>query len=140
VPANTFTNTVWVSIEEKPATAVTGFGNAERFFSLRAIYTDTYHIAELQPGQTLALSVQYDPSLVRAETVGLYWFDGAGWSQRGISSTVQVDVNQVIAHLTIPVRNRTEREQQQADSLLNGDTIFALLYEPRRLFLPLINQ
>lgn len=140
VPANTFTNTVWISVEEQPATAVPGFGNSERFFSLTAIYTDTYQIADLQPGKSLMVAISFEPDRVRAETLGLYWFDGVAWSQRGISSTVDSTASQVTAQLSAPVINRLSRGQAQTASLLNGETMFALLWEPRQLFLPAVQR
>lgn len=140
VPANTFTNTVWISVEEQPATPVPGLGNAERFFSLTAIYTDTYQIADLQAGESLMVAIDFEPNRVRAETLGFYWFDGVAWSQRGISSTVDSTASQVTAQLSAPVINRLSREQAQTASLLNGETIFALLWEPRQLFLPAVQR
>jgi len=140
VPANTFTNTVWMSMEEQPATTVPGFGNSERFFSLTAIYTDTYQFADLQAGKSLMVAISFEPDRVRAETLGLYWFDGVAWSQRGISSTVDSTASQVTAQLSAPVVNRLSREQAQTASLLNGETMFALLWKPRQLFLPAVQR
>jgi len=120
VPADTYTNTVYLRYEEKPGMGTGSLNSAGLFFALTAYYTSTWELAPLSPDQSITVSVDYLPSIVREDTLQLYRFDGAAWTSSGISSTVDTDSGQVIAQLTT----------------FSGDETFALLGESYSVYLP----
>ncbi len=107
VPANTYTNTVSLRYEDKPAMTTGSLNSMGRFFAITAYYTNTWTIAPLSPGQSLTVTLTSFPSVVRQDTLGLYRFDGITWTQSGISSTVDATSRQVTARLTIFSGNDT---------------------------------
>jgi len=74
------------------------------------------------PGNTYTITVQYtdtETGPAIENTLGLHWWDGSIWSQQGITSSVNITDNLVTA---------------QVDHL----SLFAVLGETRRVFLPLV--
>ena len=95
----------------------TGIGH---FFDLTAIYTDTDEVAE--PVQPYTIAVEYsevEKGPAMESTLALYWWDGNAWSEQGITSTVNVTDNLIIA-------------------LVDHLSSFAVLGETNRVFLPII--
>ncbi len=91
-------------------------------FDVTAIYTSTGQPAQIAPGQAFTVTVPYADSWVAAsETLGLWWWDGSAnaWSQAGIVSAVDVAQKQVTAQVT-------------------HLSLFAVLGETQRVYLPLV--
>lgn len=123
IPAGAITATV--TITQSPASGMppggdlTGIGHT---FEVTAVYTDTGQAAQLAPGQTCTITVHYSDAETGPaieDTLGLYWWHASAWSQQGITSSVNITDNLVTA---------------QADHL----SLFAVLGETQRLFLPLV--
>jgi len=124
VPANTYTSTVSLYYEDKPAMTTGSLRINGRFFAIAAHYTDPWTLAPLSSGQSITVTLAYLPSPVRQDTLALYKFDGIGWTQNGISSTVATVSRQVSAQLTI----------------FSGNETFALLGQSYSLYLPVVSK
>lgn len=123
IPAGAITGTVVITQSPAygmpPGGNLTGIGHV---FDVSAVYSSTGQSAQLAPGQTCTITVQYTDSEkgpAIENTLGLYWWDGNDWSQQGITSSVNVADNLVTA---------------QVDHL----SLFAVLGETRRVYLPAV--
>jgi len=85
------------------------------------VYSDTGQAAQLAPGATYTVTVQYtddEKGPAIEDTLALYWWDGSQWVKEP-SSVLDADVNTVSA---------------TPDHL----GLWAVLGETRRLFLPVM--
>lgn len=89
-------------------------------FDLTAVYSATGQPAQLAPGQVFTVAIDY-PAAGTAipETLGLWGWDGAAWSQAGITSTV-------------------DTVQQRVTAQVSHLSLFAVLGETHRVYLPLV--
>jgi len=123
IPAGAITATV--AITQSPASGMPPGGNLAGIghtFQVTAVYSDTGQAAQLVPGQACTMTVAYSDTETGPAiegTLGLYWWDASAWSQQGITSSVNITDNLVTA---------------QVDHL----SVFAVLGETQRLFLPLV--
>lgn len=102
-----------------PTTPLVSVGPA---FNLTAVYSDTGLPAQLAPEKTFTVTIDYPVVwLAIPETLGLWWWDesGAAWSQAGITSTVDI-------------------VQQRVTAQVSHLSLFAVLGETRRVYLPLV--
>jgi hypothetical protein len=96
--------------------------NVDRSFYLTATYEATGIPAEIQPGTSYTIAVEYLDEKVGMDverTLGLYWWNGNAWSQQGITSSVNVTNNLVTAQV-------------------NHFSLFGVLGEAQRVYLPLV--
>lgn len=97
--------------------------NTDYAFDLTAVYSDTGLAAQVVPGQSYTTTIPYSDlgPVIENESLGLYWWDAedAHWSQDGVTSTVNITDNLVTAQVS-------------------HFSVFALLGETRRVFLPLV--
>lgn len=123
IPAGAITATVVIT--QSPASGMLPGGTLASIghtFEVTAVYSDTGQAAQLVPGQTCTMTVAYSDTETGPAiegTLGLYWWDASAWSQQGITSSVNITDNLVTA---------------QVDHL----SLFAVLGETQRLFLPLV--
>jgi len=122
-PSGAFTETVLLTYRhlssDQNTGALVGIGHT---FDVTAVYSDTGQPAQLAPSQTYTVTVEYtdaEKGPAIEDTLGLYWWDGGAWSQQGITDTVSVTDNLVVA---------------QVDHL----SLFAVLGETKRGFLPMV--
>jgi hypothetical protein len=126
-PANTFTSAVILTHTFRPAAQAPSTGNllgVNHFYQLNAVYSDTRQPAQIAPGQSYSVSIQYtDTDLGAAieNSLQLYYWDGVYWSPQGITSTVNITRNVLVA---------------QVDHL----SLFAVLGETRQIYLPLLRR
>ena len=120
-----FTDTVIITHTARFASEVPSPGvlrGIDHFFDVTAVYSSTGQPAQLAPGEIYTITVQYTDAEKGAaveDTLGLYWWDGSAWSQKGITSTVDADNNVVEARV-------------------DHCSLFAVLAGPRRVYLPLV--
>lgn len=90
-------------------------------FEATAIFSSTGQPAQPAPGRTYTITLAYGSEKGAAieETLGLWWWDGVKWSQEGISSTVDITNQAVIAQV-------------------NHFSLFGVWGETKQLYLPLI--
>ena len=125
LPAGVITETVVIT--QSPAYGMPPGGNLADIghtFDVTAVYSGTGQPAQVVPGHTFAINVQYadaERGPIIENTLGLYWWDeGASqWSQQGITSSANTSDNLVTA---------------QADHF----SLFAVLGEGPRVYLPVI--
>jgi oligopeptide transport system substrate-binding protein len=120
-PAGAFTDTV--TLAQAPATGLLPTGSLAgigHVFDATAVYSDTGQPAQLAPGTSCTVTVAYTDAQrgpVIEGTLGLYAWDGNGWSQQGITSGVDPVANLVTAQV-------------------EHFSLFAVLGETRRVYLP----
>ena len=121
-PAGAFTETVVFTYRhlwtDQDTGTLVGIGHT---FDATAVYSDTGQPAQLFPGQTYTITVQYteaEKGPAIEDTLGLYGWDGDRWSQQGITSSVNTTGDLITA---------------QVDHC----SLFAVLGETHRAFLPL---
>jgi len=125
IPAGAITDTVVIT--HTPATGTPPGGNLAgigHVFDVTAVYSDTGQSAQIVSGHTCTITAQYtdtEKGPVIEDTMGLHWWDeGASeWSQQGITSSVNITDNLVIA---------------QVDHF----SLFAVLGETFRVYLPVV--
>lgn len=122
VPANTYTNTVYLRYEETLPMETGSLESSGSFFTLSAIYTNTGQVASLPPGKSISITLDYTPSTIREDTLQVYSFDSNGNAWVSKPSTVDTNAQKVYAQLT---------------SFTGNDT-FALLGESYKVYLPSI--
>jgi len=122
IPADTYTNTVYVRYEEEPVMDTGSLRSGGPFFTLSAYYTSTWELAPLPAGKSITITLDYSPSSVREDTLQLYRFSSVGTAWVPIPSTVDTNARRVTAQLT----------------LFTGSDTFALLGESYQVYLPLI--
>jgi hypothetical protein len=122
-PQGTFTDTVVVTHTipfpgSIPSPGdLTGIGQV---FQMSAVYSGTTQSAEPAPGQRYTVTVQYtdvENKMVKEESLALHYWDGTHWVQE--SSTVDPAADTVTA-------------------APNHLSLWAVLGEPHRIFLPLV--
>lgn len=123
IPTGAITDTIVIThtpAYEMPSGGnLTGIGHV---FDVTAVYSSTGQPAQLAPGQTYTIAVQYtdaEKGPAIENTLGLYWWDGNNWTQQGITSTVDITGNIVTA---------------QVDHF----SLFAVLGKTNRVYLPLV--
>lgn len=122
IPADTYTNTVYVRYEEEPVMDTGSLRSGGHFFAVGAYYTNTWELAPLPIGKSISITLDYLPSSVRENTLQLYRYNSVGPAWEPIPSTVNAGSRQVTAQLT----------------LFTGNDIFALLGESYQVYLPLV--
>lgn len=124
-PPSTFTDTVIITHTARAssdAPSLNTLAGIDHFFDVTAVYSSTNLPAQPAASHTYTVAVEYtdaEKGPVIEETLGLYWWSGSAWSQQGISSTVNITDNVVIA---------------QVDHL----SLFAVLGETHRVYLPIV--
>jgi hypothetical protein len=126
-PAGGFTDTVIITHAVRLASDVPPFGEllgVRRFFETSAVFGATGQPADLVPGQTYSVAIQYsdrDLGPVVENSLALYHWDGGKWSALGTISAMSPASN------TITIAR------------LDRFTLFALLGETNRLNLPFVS-
>lgn len=124
-PAGAFTSTVQLTYTQL---ATAGALAADQLvplgyeFELSAIYTDTGKAASIAPGGGYTISIERSAinlGLVSSTTVQLYRWNGAGWTQEGITPDEEISGTRIVA---------------RADRLGR----FAVFGHVRSLYLPLV--
>ncbi len=124
-PAGAFTDTIVLRHAPVPPAFVPSPGDLSginHFFNTTAAYSSTGEPAQLVPGKVFTISVAYTPAergLVDKATLALYRWDSAAWSTLGITK-VNTAQNDVVI------------------SRLNHLSLFGVLGESRRVYLPLV--
>jgi hypothetical protein len=124
-PTNIFTDTVIVTHTARLPGTVPVMGTLigiDHAFEVTAVYSSTGQSAQPVAGHSYTITVQYSdgekgPAI--EDTLGLYWWDGDEWSQQGITSTANMTNNLVTAQVS-------------------HFSLFAVLGETRRVYLPLV--
>ncbi len=122
IPAGAITDTVVITHAPAygmpPGGNLTGIG---KVFDVTAVYSSTGEPAQLAPGQTYTITVQYtdaEKGPAIESTLALYSWDGSQWVRES-SSTVDTDANTITAQP-------------------NHFSLWAVLGETRRVYLPLV--
>jgi hypothetical protein len=103
IPAGALTEAATVTLV--PATGmppVGGLASIGHTFDLSAVNVSDGQPAHVVLGHTYTVIVNYeqaDLGLMKESTLALYWWDGAGWSQQGIVSSVDTAANRVTAQV-----------------------------------------
>ncbi len=124
-PAGAFTETISIAHTpyrpwRLPSTAP--LASSRHAFDVTAVYSDTGQPAQLAPGQHFTITIDpLDKGTLIPGTLALWWWDedDTTWSQTGITTTVSADGGQLTA---------------QVSHL----SLFAVLGETRRVYLPLV--
>jgi hypothetical protein len=127
-PAGTFTDTVIITHTPRFASDVPSFGrlvHIDHIFELTAVYSSTGRPAQPAPGFTYTMTVHYretELDIAREATLAFYYWDGdiSRWVPEPTSS------------LDVISRTVTARPDHLS--------YWAVLAEPRRVFLPLVSR
>lgn len=123
-PAGTFSNTVTVTHTQKTTTDLPSFGSVAEIdhnFVVTAVYSDTAQPAEVSPGHTYTLTIQYSHAQIAGvieNSLTLYRWDGQAWQAE--PDFVLDDLNNTLT------------------ATLDQPGQFAVLGETYRQFLPVI--
>jgi hypothetical protein len=125
IPPGAFTDTVkliFTPLAQTDTPATGDLVGIDHAFNVTAVYAKSGLPAELAPGQSFSVTVNYASSgAAIPTTLGLWGWDGTAgaWSQTGITSAVDVGAHKVTA-------------------MVDHLGIFAVLGETRSIFLPLL--
>lgn len=106
-PSGLFSQNVVIDYAAQPPQNVHSRGHAGLFYELEASNLADGQPAQLQPGQTYSVTLQYDEAILPSGTneadLGLYYWSNDGWTLEK-SSVVDANANQVTAtpgHLSL---------------------------------------
>jgi len=124
-PVDAFTATVLLVHSPHPPNTLPATGplaSNRHAFDVTAVYSDTGQPAQLAPGTHFTITIApLDKGSLISGTLALWWWDEdiSVWSQAGITGTV-------------------DSAQQRLTAQLSHLSLFAVLGETRRIYLPLI--
>jgi hypothetical protein len=115
----TLTHTIWPS---NTVPGIGGLGGIGHAFDGSVMFGPGGLPLQPLPGKALTVTVDYGASgPVREDTLGLWWWTGAAWSQSGITSTLNLSAHSLTAQLS-------------------HLTLFAILGRSERIYLPLLQR
>lgn len=105
-PAGAFTDTVIVThtyrFPESVLAPPVDLMGIDHFFEVTAVFSNTNQPAELAPGMTYTVTVQYDDTEVGAaieDTLSLYYQGNEEWQEDFVDSTLNAETNRLITTL-----------------------------------------
>lgn len=102
-PANAFASTVVLTYTQEATVGALAVGRLAPVgyaFAVTATYSDSGQPAALAPGSTYTVTIDLAGIALGSMSeaaLQLYWWDGAGWSQTGITSSVDITGDRLIA-------------------------------------------